>query len=52
MEQDPRFKTGAEAEALLKQDLSDLDFNQLKSMRFEITPKDAVLTLRVPETLM
>lgn len=46
------FKTDAEAEAFLEQDLSDLDFGQFKPMRFEIAQKDAVLTVRVPEALM
>lgn len=52
MKKVPVFKSDAEAETFLEQDLSDLDFNQFKPMRFEIAQKDAVLTLRVPESLM
>lgn len=47
----PEFKTDAEAEAFLEQDLSGLDFKQFKPMRFEIAPKDATLNMRIPAAL-
>jgi len=43
MKRVPEFKTDAEAEAFLEQDLSGLDFKQFKPMRFEIAQKDATL---------
>ena len=52
MKRVPEFKSDAEAEAFLDQDLSDLDFEQFKPMRFEIAQKDAVLTLRIPSPLL
>ncbi|OCX72049.1 hypothetical protein A6M27_13495 [Acidithiobacillus thiooxidans] len=52
MKQVPKFKTDAEAEAFLEQDLSDLDFRQFQPMRFEIAPKDAALNMRLPEALL
>jgi predicted DNA binding CopG/RHH family protein len=52
MKQVPKFKTDAETEAFLEQDLSDLDFRQFQPMRFEIAPKDAALNMRLPEALL
>ncbi|MBE7566563.1 hypothetical protein HER14_18155 [Acidithiobacillus thiooxidans] len=52
MKQVPKFKTDAEAEAFLEQDLSDRDFRQFQPMRFEIAPKDAALNMRLPEALL
>ncbi len=52
MKRVPEFKSDAEAEAFLEQDLSGLDFEQFKPMRFEIAQKDAVLTLRIPSPLL
>jgi len=52
MKQVPEFKTDAEAEAFLEQDLSDLDFAQFKPMRFEIAKKEAALNMRLPVTLL
>lgn len=52
MKRVPRFKTDAEAEAFLEQDLSDLDFKQFKPMRFEIEPKAAALNMRLPVALL
>lgn len=49
MKQVPEFKTDAEAEAFLEQDLSDLDFSQFKPMRFEL--KDREGTLNLPTAL-
>ena len=37
----PRIRTDDEAEALLSQDLSDLDFSQFKPMHFEFEKKEA-----------
>jgi predicted DNA binding CopG/RHH family protein len=34
------------------QDLSSLDFSQFKPMRFEIAPKQAALTMRLPPALL
>lgn len=47
----PEFKTDAEAEAFLEQDLSRLDFGQFTPMLFEIAPKDNMLNLRLPAAL-
>ncbi|MGC9208184.1 CopG family antitoxin [Acidithiobacillus sp.] len=52
MKRVPEFKTDAQAAAFLEQDLSDLDFNQFKPMRFEIAQKDAVLNMRLPSVLL
>lgn len=52
MKRVPEFKTDAEAEAFLEQDLSDLDFTQFKPMRFEIAQKDASLNMRIPAALL
>lgn len=48
----PEFKTDAEAEAFLEQDLSGLDFSQFTPMLFEIAPKDTMLNLRLPAALL
>jgi predicted DNA binding CopG/RHH family protein len=48
----PEFKTEAEAEAFLEQDLSGLDFKQFKPMQFEIAQKDAALNMRIPAVLL
>ena len=45
----PDFKTDAEAEDFLDQDLSDLDFSQFKPVRFEL--RSAQLNMRVPQPL-
>ncbi len=52
MKRVPEFKTDAEAEAFLKQDLSGLDFKQFKPMRFEVAKKEAALNMRLPAALM
>ena len=48
----PEFKTDAEAEAFLEQDLSSLDFSQFTPMLFEIAPKDTMLNMRLPAPLL
>ena len=48
----PRLKSDAEAEAFLKQDLSDLDFSQFKPLRFEFERKSARVNMRLPESLL
>jgi len=48
----PEFKSDAEAEAFLEQDLSDLDFSQFKPVRFEIAMKESVLNMRMPTALL
>ncbi|ACK86357.1 conserved hypothetical protein (plasmid) [Methylorubrum extorquens CM4] len=52
MKRVPEMKTDAEAEVLLDQDLSDLDFSQFKPVRFEFERKAARLNMRVPEGLL
>ena len=52
MKQVPEFKTDAEAEAFLEQDLSDLDFSKFKPMRFEMARKEAALNMRLPTALL
>lgn len=47
----PHFKTDAEAEAFLEQDLSDLDFSRFKPVHFEIHPKEKSVNLRMSEGL-
>ena len=48
----PRLRSDEEAEAFLDQDLSNLDFSQFKTVRFEFAPKDARLNMRLPGSLM
>ena len=48
----PRLKTDKEAEEFLAQDLSDLDFSQFKSARFEFEKKDGQINMRVPKSLL
>lgn len=52
MKRVPEFKTDAEAEAFLEQDLSGLDFKQFKPMRFEVVKKEAALNMRLPAVLL
>jgi len=52
MKKVPEFKTDAEAEAFLEQDLSTLDFKQFKPMRFEVVKKEAALNMRLPTVLL
>ena len=48
----PRLKNDHDAEVLLEQDLSDLDFSQFRSVRFEFEKKTAQLNMRLPESLL
>lgn len=48
----PEFKTDAETEAFLEQDLSGLDFKQFKPMRFEVVKKEVALNMRLPAVLL
>jgi predicted DNA binding CopG/RHH family protein len=48
----PRLRTDEEAEAFLEQDLSDLDFSQFKTVRFEFLPKTKSINLRLSEHLL
>ena len=48
----PEFKTDAEAEAFLEQDLSDLDWSQFKPSPFEFKPKASQLNMRLPLSLL
>jgi predicted DNA binding CopG/RHH family protein len=48
----PRLKTDEQAEAFLAQDLSKLDFSQLKPARFEFENKDEQINMRVPKPLL
>ena len=52
MKRVPEFKTDAEAEAFLEQDLSNLDFKQFKPMHFEVVKKEAALHMRLPAVLL
>ena len=52
MKRVPEFKTDAEAEAFLEQDLSGLDFAQFTPVRFEMAPKGAALNIRIPAVLL
>ncbi len=47
-----RMTTDREAEAVLEQDLSDLDFSQFKPVRFEFETKAARLNMRLPAPLL
>lgn len=48
----PRLKSDKQAEDLLAQDLSDLDFSQFKPARFEFEKKEAQINMRVPKPLL
>jgi len=48
----PRLKTDKEGEAFLARDLSDLDFSQFKSARFEFEKKDEQINMRIPRGLL
>jgi predicted DNA binding CopG/RHH family protein len=48
----PRLKTDRAAEAFLAQDLSNLDFSQFKTTRFEFEKKDEQINMRVPKPLL
>ena len=48
----PVLHTDEEAEAFLDQDLSALDFSQFKSVKFEFSPKDERVNMRLPSSLL
>jgi predicted DNA binding CopG/RHH family protein len=48
----PKMTTDEEAEAFLEQDLSDLDFSQFKSVKFEFQAKAARLNMRLSVPLL
>jgi predicted DNA binding CopG/RHH family protein len=52
MKRVPKFKSDAEAERFLEQDLSDLDFSQFKPVHFEVAKKEAAMYLRMPSPLL
>ncbi len=52
MKRIPKLRTDAEAEALLEQDLSGLDFSQFKPAHFEFQAKDAQINMRLPADLL
>jgi predicted DNA binding CopG/RHH family protein len=45
----PQMKTDKDVESFIEQDLSDLDFSQFKSYRFEFENKDARVNMRLPK---
>ena len=49
----PEFKTDSDAERFVESaDLSDYDFTDMTSVRFELRRKDKTISLRLPETLL
>jgi len=49
----PSLRSDAEAEEFVaKADLSQYDLSGFKPMRFEISPKDAALNMRLPGALL
>ena len=48
----PRLKTDKQAEAVLAQELSGLDFLQFKPAKFEFEKKDDQINMRVPKPLL
>jgi len=48
----PRLKSDKQAQDLLAQDLSDLDFSQFKPVRFEFEKKEAQINMRVSKPLL
>jgi predicted DNA binding CopG/RHH family protein len=48
----PQLKTDKQAEAFLAGDLSNLDFSQFKTARFEFEKKDGQINMRVPKQLL
>jgi predicted DNA binding CopG/RHH family protein len=48
----PGLKTDRQAEALLAQELSGLDFSQLKPAGFGFEKKDEQINMRVPKPLL
>ena len=48
----PKLKTNRAAENFLDQDLSNLDFSQFQTTRFEFEPKNEQINMRVPKPLL
>jgi predicted DNA binding CopG/RHH family protein len=48
----PQLKTDKQAEVFLAKDLSNLDFSQFKSARFEFEKKGEQINMRVPKQLL
>lgn len=48
----PQLKTDKQAEAFLARDLSNLDFSQFKTVRFEFEKKDDQINMRVSKQLL
>lgn len=48
----PDLRTDQDAEALLDQDLSDLDFTRFKPVHFEFEAKAAQINMRLPQALL
>jgi predicted DNA binding CopG/RHH family protein len=48
----PKLKTDKQAEAFLARDLSQLDFSQFKTARFEFEKKEKQINMRVPKPLL
>jgi predicted DNA binding CopG/RHH family protein len=48
----PKMTSDDEAEAVLSQDLSDLDFTQFKPIDWDSQPKSARVNMRLPEAMI
>ena len=48
----PRLMTDEQAEALLEEDLSDLDFSQFRPVQFEFERKTEQINMRLPKPLL
>jgi predicted DNA binding CopG/RHH family protein len=48
----PRRKTDKAAERFLAQDLSNFDFSQFQTVRFEFEKKDKQINMRLPAPLL
>jgi len=48
----PKLKNDRQAEEFLARDLSNLDFSQFKTVRFEFEKKDSQINMRLPKQLL
>jgi predicted DNA binding CopG/RHH family protein len=48
----PAARTDKEAAAVVRRDLSGYDLKSMAPVRFEFTPKDARVNMRIPEALL
>lgn len=48
----PRLRTDEEAEAVLDQDLSHLDFSQFRAVNFEFAAQAERINIRIPKPLL